>query len=498
MDVQETQDIIDDLVYCFKKYNDQAKPVSKKFSTGYIVTDAKNIYDFIKNNISYVAEPEKFQTTRSFSRIIHDKFGDCKHSALLASAIGWNLGYNVIFRFVSYDKGDAYGHVYTLIENPTTGKRVVIDPLQPFNQEKYFYKNVDYKAKNNLTFHPMLSRLTGLQPNVPTNSRVTYNNRAYVHPDETRVVVGAMEIIMSPSISGPEADTLDGLCGLGKRSKEQRKEHREQSKTARKETHAAKKEVRHEKRAAKKDVRAQKKEARGGSRVKKISLSPVRGAFSSLLLVNARGLATRLSQAITINEPEVKKFAAKLGYKYDNLKSQILKGGKKKPLLGSKIHGVVHDFDGIGLIVSAAAFTAAAPAILLSLELFKMLGIGGQGSELDTQFAQEATKDLTRGDTNISVDAGGSAPSSSDSGSADQNVRDIVNSRGGNEVTDIASGRGGENSSDTSGSGGGGGSATDTAFGDFMKSKTLGMPTPLLIIGAGGLLYFANKKFKIF
>ena len=148
-DYQSTKDIIADLIQCFKIYNYQAKTTAyKHFYTGDITKDAKNIYDFIKTNITYDAEPFENQTTRSFSRIIHDKHGDCKHSALIVSCLAWNMGYDVIFRFVDYT-GKGYGHVYTLIQDPVTKKTVIVDPLQDFNYEKYYKHKLDYIAKNN-------------------------------------------------------------------------------------------------------------------------------------------------------------------------------------------------------------------------------------------------------------------------------------------------------------------------------------------------------------
>lgn len=471
IDVQQTQDIINDLVYCFKKYNPQAKQVAKNFGTGYIGTDAKNIWAFIKDNIKYEAEPEKQQTTASFSRIIHDKLGDCKHSALLASSIAWNLGYNIIFRFVAYDRGTTYGHVYTLIENPKTGRKFVIDPLQPFNTEKFYYKKVDYKATNNLKSDPMLTRMTGVQTNTPANAAVTmgrhhahhnkHKRRPYIHPDETRMVVGAMEIIMSPSIAGDQADILDGLCGIGKRSKAQRQEHRKETKA----------------------TRVKKREARGGSRLKKISLAPVRAAFSSLLMVNARGLATGMAHSLKANENEVKKMAAKLGYKFENLKKQVLHGATKKPLLGSKLHGVVHEMDGIGVVITAAAFTAAAPAILLAIAMFKSLGIKAPGNTGD--LATEATEALASGGTNISVDSGGggsSSPSNSDSGSYSPPPSTYGGGSGGDGggTSEVAT-QHQEEGKDAAGN--------DEPF--YIKYKT-----PLLVVGAGVVAYIANKKYK--
>ena len=161
---QTTRDIIKDVTYCFKKYNYQAKPIAKYFGTGNTEKDAKNIWNFTKNNFKYSAEPQEDQTTRSFARLIHGQEKvDCKHTAQIEACIAWNMGYNVFFKFVSYNEGETYGHVYCIIQNPNTRERYSIDPLQDFNTEKSFVRATNYKAINNLKPKQMLSRLSGVE-----------------------------------------------------------------------------------------------------------------------------------------------------------------------------------------------------------------------------------------------------------------------------------------------------------------------------------------------
>ena len=478
VDYQDTGDIIKDLIFCFKKYNDQAKGVAKKFSTGNITTDARRIHSFIKDNIQYEAEPEKFQTTRSFSRIIHDKHGDCKHSALIVSAIGWNLGYDVIFRFVGYNRGESYGHVYTLLQNPKTGKRVVVDPLQVFGEEKRFLKHKDYIAKNNLNFNPMLSRLTGL----PENSNIQGMFMGDLDITETRIIdgIGGREIILSPTLHEDRMGEIEDIEGIGRKTKAQRK--------ATKKVAKAKRAV---KKTARKEKRAVKKEKRGGSIVKKVALAPVRGAFSALLLLNFRGFATRLQESKAKNENEVKKFAAKFGYKYPVLLSQIDKGAKKKPLFG-KVSGM-YQIEGIGSVaISAAAVAAAAPAILAVTNLFKALGVGAHkdspvGEKSDNEIANEAANDIEGGSGGGSGSEGGSGGSWGGSGCEGGSGGSWGGSRreGGSGGSGGGSGREG---------GSGGSDDDDSGLMDTVKN----LPTPVLVIGAAGLLFAAGKVFKLF
>lgn len=509
MDVQSTEDIIKDLIYCFKKYNDQAKPIAKKFSTGNIKHDAYRIWEFIKNNINYDAEPENYQTTRSFSRIIHDKEGDCKHSALLASSIAWNLGYNVIFRFVSYNRGETYGHVYTLIQDPVSKKKVIIDPLQKFGTEKSFRKHIDYKATNSENFNPMLSRLTGTNDqeqqalsamrkrhvlhtpqtglrkkkharHVPNSlamqkhlHRVTMQG---LDVAESRVIdgLGNREIVFSPSISGEFMGELEMMSGIGRRTKSERQEHKKAAKAKRQE---------------KKADRKEKKEAKGGGilkrgfkTVKRIGLTPVRAAFSTLLLLNVRGFASRLKKAMAIDEGKVKKFATAFGYKWDIFKKQIEKGSVKKALFGSKMQGM-HHIEGIGSVVAVtAALTAASPAIIKVVDLLRSLKVPEEiGADIsDLQQLKESADDIKKLGTDVEpvTEAVQTAfkPSSAPvdySPAAPTEVAPKAPVKAEPEEKELP---------------------TEQSFIDIIKN----LPTPVLIIGGVGLAYAGGKLLKMF
>lgn len=484
---QDTHDIIKDLIFCFKQYNSQAKPVVELVKTGDVKVDGKNIYDFIKKNIKYYAEKDQAQTTRSFSRIINDKWGDCKHSALIVSSIGFNEGYNVIFRFVSYVKGESYGHVYAILEDDKTKERIIVDPLQDFNYEKSFYKHKDFKAYNNPNSEKMaLSRLTGVDDG--NNTAVRKHKHAHAHKHggkhmhthkhgqhmpartvmhelhpkfETRYAlagvddvitgdgcdhcsIGGVDIFMQPNLSDKHLDDIAALDGIGRKTKAQRKAARSARKSKRKE--------------------------RGGL-LKAVALAPVRAAFSGLILLNFKGFATKMKQAAQKDEGKVKAFAKKFGYKFGTFMSQVERGAKKKSL--GEISGYVKadDVQGMGFVVTATAVAAAAPAIVIAVKLFKMLGVAKPG---DDSALATAVNDVQ------SIAEGRPIPDSGDSGS-------VVPRRGGGGDSD-----GGDEVVSKKGKSGSPDEEHETA------KKFLGLPTPVLVIGAGVILVVAGKIFKFF
>jgi hypothetical protein len=117
-------------------------------------------------------------------------------------------------------------------------------------------------------------------------------------------------------------------------------------------------------------------------RGKKIFLAPARGAFLSLVALNVRGLATKLTKA-----KNGKQFWEKLGGDFSKLQKAINNGKSKKPFFGAGkgVKGIESTYteyyetyqqEGIGSLAAVAGFlTAAAPVLLAVQNLFKKEGI---------------------------------------------------------------------------------------------------------------------------
>lgn len=128
------------------------------------------------------------------------------------------------------------------------------------------------------------------------------------------------------------------------------------------------------KRSERKEKR--KKKAKGLFRgAKKVSLAVPRGAFLSLVLINARGIASKL-----LNAPgeKVLKIWDALGGSREKLMNAINKGAAKKPFLGEKISGVegLENLEGIGVVGAATVATllvSAATVIAAFAPILKMV-----------------------------------------------------------------------------------------------------------------------------
>jgi len=149
---QDTTDIIDGILSNHQKYSSEYDKIYR-----YFIEDdntdqtAYNVWCFLKDNFSYVIEPEKMQILRSPAAILGSNRNgiDCKGYATFAAGImsAWkrNAGkkFDVVYRFASYDAFDKTPqHVFVVIKED--GNEYWIDPvLDEYDQKKqpYFYKD---------------------------------------------------------------------------------------------------------------------------------------------------------------------------------------------------------------------------------------------------------------------------------------------------------------------------------------------------------------------
>lgn len=154
---QSTSDIINAIL---KQHNKSFYDYDKLyyfFDQGNCFATAKKVFNYLKNNIKYVIEPDNLQTVKTPSAILatgKTTGSDCKNFSLffagIMDAYRRNTGENfeICFRFASYDGSNTPEHVFVVI-NPGTSNEIWCDAvLSYFNEKKQpnYYK--DKKIKN--------------------------------------------------------------------------------------------------------------------------------------------------------------------------------------------------------------------------------------------------------------------------------------------------------------------------------------------------------------
>jgi len=123
----------------------QCKSIAKKFKGSTELQTCKNIFDFLKNDITYVADGGH-QKVKLPSALLREKVGDCKSYSLFTGAILSNLGIGWKYVLVSYRDDPTPTHIYVV-----TDSGIIIDAVWGiFNSEKvpthkYYHKPIDMR-----------------------------------------------------------------------------------------------------------------------------------------------------------------------------------------------------------------------------------------------------------------------------------------------------------------------------------------------------------------
>ena len=143
---QSTNDIIQSILDNHKKYINEYKNISSFFRGSNNYETGKNIYNYLKKNISYKIDSADRQLIKSPAAILATKEADCKMYSNFAAGILDNLKIPFVYRFAGYSAFDNQpAHVFVVI-NPNTKNEIWLDPvLRQYDYKKPYNFKIDKK-----------------------------------------------------------------------------------------------------------------------------------------------------------------------------------------------------------------------------------------------------------------------------------------------------------------------------------------------------------------
>jgi hypothetical protein len=172
---QGTTDIINTIADVHVEYEKDYDCLIEYFDKGDIYDTAQAIWNFLKYDLVYNAEPGKDQTVKSPARILQaGATVDCKHYALFAGGIldaierAYPGEFQWFYRFAGEKGQTDVGHVFVVaVDNKQ--KEIWIDPcLTAFNQRKNYSIIEDYTPMS-------LSKVSGV--NTPATATVVVDKQ---------------------------------------------------------------------------------------------------------------------------------------------------------------------------------------------------------------------------------------------------------------------------------------------------------------------------------
>jgi hypothetical protein len=94
----------------------QAKKFANRFKRATEEQTCKAIFDYLKNNIKYVADGDH-QIVQLPSALMRNKVGDCKSYSVFTSAVLSNLGIPHHYMYASYTNNPTPGHIYVVTDS---------------------------------------------------------------------------------------------------------------------------------------------------------------------------------------------------------------------------------------------------------------------------------------------------------------------------------------------------------------------------------------------
>lgn len=141
---QDVPDIIREVLNAHNHFADDYNFIYKFFDQGSVKQICEQLFYFCKENISYVVESDREQTTKSPAAILALGYGDCKHYAAFISgvlnAISRNTGRKIIwsYRFASYNWFNRQpSHVFVVVFD--RANEIWVDPCTKYFDDKTQY-----------------------------------------------------------------------------------------------------------------------------------------------------------------------------------------------------------------------------------------------------------------------------------------------------------------------------------------------------------------------
>jgi len=146
------------------------RELSKNLQGNTVEETAQNIWEFIRENLTYKLDTEGIEELRTPARTLHDKVFDCDDATILTSAILINLGIPHEYRIVAYEQKGKFGHIYPVAFDEMGNDWVIdtVPEIPHFNYEEQ--PIIDLKT---VKITPMeLQELSGIEDEPLTEQEV--------------------------------------------------------------------------------------------------------------------------------------------------------------------------------------------------------------------------------------------------------------------------------------------------------------------------------------
>lgn len=145
-------DIVSCWCKCYERFKDQPKKIVNDLRNSSVKDACEAIYSYMIANTYYKLDADGEQLIKSPGRFLKDHCGDCKSYTMFICSCLHCLGIKHIARFVNFDGGKQYTHVYPVAIDEN-GKEIVMDACELNEQGVPYYDYArPYMAKKDIVY----------------------------------------------------------------------------------------------------------------------------------------------------------------------------------------------------------------------------------------------------------------------------------------------------------------------------------------------------------
>ena len=122
-------DIVNCWKKCYEEFKDQPHDLVELFKRPTVDATCEEIYDYMVKNTRYQLDRDGEQLIKSPARFLADGCGDCKSYTMFIACCLHCLGIPCKVRFVNFDGGSQYTHVYPVAVDEC-GNEIILDACE--------------------------------------------------------------------------------------------------------------------------------------------------------------------------------------------------------------------------------------------------------------------------------------------------------------------------------------------------------------------------------
>lgn len=112
MKIGGNTDVVTCFCQCYKQFCNQPMDIVSELKGCSREQACEAVYGYMCSNVQYLIDPDGDQYIKSPARLLSDGYGDCKSLTMFVASCLHCLGIPCIVRFVNFDGGSQFTHVY--------------------------------------------------------------------------------------------------------------------------------------------------------------------------------------------------------------------------------------------------------------------------------------------------------------------------------------------------------------------------------------------------